>query len=457
MHIFMYSFYKPIRLISPISNLDLTQMERIYTHYDNLKVARDAPPEVIRAAYKSLAHKYHPDRNQNNPGASRIMSLINIAYEELSDPVKRRLHDEWIREQEKLRHTHSPKNGAANNKTEGSSIRHSTKNRRTVLALLFFTAIIALVNIIPVYFQHTDKNISSNSVSSNISSTLSVPNPPTTSTWAIPYPHKKPTDKPTVSIKVNAFGKTITFPANATIEEMVATLSENEHLLNSDWKKATENNSTDSQLVEIEAFGKIISFPAAMSKEDMAKAIRKNEHILNPDYKIKEPNFLINLPSEDEEKNAGKPKSILSNKINAASPYVRSAKAPNGEMWPSNAAYIKGYKKLHTDGLSSVTVDNTQNDSDVFVKLVSISGNNELRVRHFFIPATDRFTVNKVRSGNYDIRYRDLDSGTHAKSETFMLQQKTTSGGIQYSNITMTLYKVRDGNMRTYAISEADF
>ncbi|WP_258193030.1 J domain-containing protein [Nitrosomonas oligotropha] len=80
----------------------------MHTHYDNLKVARDAPPEVIRAAYKSLAHKYHPDRNQSNPDAARIMSLINIAYEELSDPVKRKLHDEWIRGQEKLQHMHPP-------------------------------------------------------------------------------------------------------------------------------------------------------------------------------------------------------------------------------------------------------------------------------------------------------------------------------------------------------------
>ncbi|MCE3242682.1 MAG: hypothetical protein K0Q83_3189, partial [Deltaproteobacteria bacterium] len=28
-------------------------MPKVRTHYDNLKVARDAPPEVIRAAYKS--------------------------------------------------------------------------------------------------------------------------------------------------------------------------------------------------------------------------------------------------------------------------------------------------------------------------------------------------------------------------------------------------------------------
>ena len=76
-------------------------MTRIHTHYDNLKVARNAPIEVIRAAYKSLSHKHHPDRNLDNQTEStRIMSLINTSYEVLSDTEKRRQHDIWIKEQE---------------------------------------------------------------------------------------------------------------------------------------------------------------------------------------------------------------------------------------------------------------------------------------------------------------------------------------------------------------------
>lgn len=75
-------------------------MPKVRTHYDNLKVARNAPPEVIRAAYKSLSQKYHPDQNPGDPDAARIMALINEAYRILSDPVKRREHDEWIRRSE---------------------------------------------------------------------------------------------------------------------------------------------------------------------------------------------------------------------------------------------------------------------------------------------------------------------------------------------------------------------
>jgi hypothetical protein len=107
--------------------------------------------------------------------------------------------------------------------------------------------------------------------------------------------------------------------------------------------------------------------------------------------------------------------------------------------------------------LSSVTVDNTRNNSDVFVKLVSIDSAKAYPVRVFFIPAHGQFTVNNVTVGNYDVRYRDLDSGALARSESFRLQETQTYDGIQYSNLTMTLYKVRHGNMQTYGISENEF
>ncbi len=71
-------------------------MPRIHTHYDNLKVTRNAPPEVIRAAYKTLCQKFHPDRNPDNKSAEKTFLIIRSAYETLSDPERRKRHDEWI-------------------------------------------------------------------------------------------------------------------------------------------------------------------------------------------------------------------------------------------------------------------------------------------------------------------------------------------------------------------------
>ena len=50
----------------------INDMARVHTHYDNLKVARHASTEMIRAAYKKLLQKYHPDRN---PGDSEALAL----------------------------------------------------------------------------------------------------------------------------------------------------------------------------------------------------------------------------------------------------------------------------------------------------------------------------------------------------------------------------------------------
>lgn len=75
-------------------------MAKIHTHYDNLKVARLAPQEVIRAAYKALSQKYHPDKNPGDEKAARIMAILNTAYGVLGEPARRREHDEWIAAEE---------------------------------------------------------------------------------------------------------------------------------------------------------------------------------------------------------------------------------------------------------------------------------------------------------------------------------------------------------------------
>ncbi len=67
----------------------------IPTHYDNLKVRRDAPVGVIKTSYRKLSQKYHPDRNPD-PSALEIMKLINLAWDVLSDPERRARHDRAI-------------------------------------------------------------------------------------------------------------------------------------------------------------------------------------------------------------------------------------------------------------------------------------------------------------------------------------------------------------------------
>lgn len=69
------------------------------SYYEELKVARDAPGEVIRAAYRVLARLHHPDINPSEESAKQMAS-INVAFETLSDKSKRVAYDAWLKSQE---------------------------------------------------------------------------------------------------------------------------------------------------------------------------------------------------------------------------------------------------------------------------------------------------------------------------------------------------------------------
>jgi hypothetical protein len=61
------------------------------SYYETLQVSPSAEPEVIAAAYKALARKYHPDRS-NAPDTISRMAKVNIAYQALSRPNDRPSH-----------------------------------------------------------------------------------------------------------------------------------------------------------------------------------------------------------------------------------------------------------------------------------------------------------------------------------------------------------------------------
>ena len=62
-------------------------------YYDILGVDKKATPEQIKAAYRKLAMKYHPDRNQGDEAAAEKFKEVNEAHETLSDSQKRAAYD----------------------------------------------------------------------------------------------------------------------------------------------------------------------------------------------------------------------------------------------------------------------------------------------------------------------------------------------------------------------------
>jgi DnaJ-class molecular chaperone len=63
-------------------------------YYKILGVLDDAEDIIIRAAYKALAQRYHPDKwTGDKNSATQKMAEINEAYEILSDSAKRKNYD----------------------------------------------------------------------------------------------------------------------------------------------------------------------------------------------------------------------------------------------------------------------------------------------------------------------------------------------------------------------------
>ncbi len=74
-------------------------------YYRTLGVGRNATEKEIRAAYRKLARKYHPDVNPGNKEAEARFKEINEAYQVLSDPEKRQKYDRFGADWERYRET----------------------------------------------------------------------------------------------------------------------------------------------------------------------------------------------------------------------------------------------------------------------------------------------------------------------------------------------------------------
>lgn len=358
---------------------------KIRSHYENLKVTRDAPPEVIRAAYRTLSQKYHPDRNPGNPDSARVMALLNVAFEILSDPSKRREHDRWIAESEKVSHqsTQTEKTTTARSPAYSTS-EHAVKSGAARPSNPFQGSSADFVRKMREESEAKERD-SQNQTNARAAGNNTLPRLSTAHLFAV---------------TVNHF-------YNYWFLYLVG-------------------------LVVISSISNNASRPVTTSANQQTR----------PSVPKTAP--AVPIPRTPS--------------VQTAKPiYVRPVLAPNGEAWPTIADYIDGFPFTRSDGLSVVTVDNTQNNTDVFVKLNFLDVSPPQTVRYFFIPALDKFTLGLLDAGRYDIRYKILETGRAYRSDPFTLEEFASNGGRRFTNLTMTLYKVRNGNMQTVEIAEDDF
>ena len=326
-------------------------MPRVHSHYENLRVARNAPPEVIRAAYRALSQRYHPDLNPGDADAARVMSLLNVAYATLSDAVRRQEHDEWLAAMEASAESVQEESMPPTPQSAQSSTQSDSPHRGLWRGQ---ASHLLDVSFLTDYFR------------------------PVSRPWQLDFNF--------IFAHLRTYG---------VVWLIVIGLV---------W---FYNRSHDVPRASTPAPAAAVQPPTSPSPP---------------------------TPT-----------------------YVRPPVAPSGYPWPQTAGYIDGYPVHRAGGLGSVTVDNVQNNTDVFAKLVSLDGPRPHPVRHFYIPAGSQFTVHAIRPGRYDVRFRDLNSGDISRTDPFTLTEIKTPAGFSYDTTTLTLYKVRNGNMQTHSIPETEF
>lgn len=361
-------------------------MDSIHTYYDVLMVSRNASQEVIRAAFKSLCQKYHPDRN-THPNAERMMQQFNEAYSVLSNPIERRKYDKQLSDYEqKINQTHSERSyGSFGNESTTGTPEH--KNNTVVINIPDSLSISGL----KAYMRALSSKI-----------------------------------KP---LLIRAFKIIFYIVIAVILFNLFLTYIESSNTYN-----AAEDLYDAQQ--EIQDAAQELNEAAADGYYDSAEYSYSSdtpEYSLNSDVPVNE----VYTSTDDS--------------------YSYKIYAPNGEPFPSSASYVAGYPQLNNNGASILTIDNSQNNEAIFGKLYYLDEVEDSPVRHFYIQGGGRFNLRNISPGNYDVRYKSLENGSISKSEQILIEEYEEYDGIRFSQITMTLYKVSNGNMETYSIPESEF
>lgn len=387
-------------------------MERVHTYYDNLKVVRTAPTEVIRAAYRAMAQKYHPDLNPASD-AARVMKLVNEAWEVLGDPRKRAEHDLWIAKQEQSAQEKTSQ-GRAQQYTSpfGEGAEFSYRNTGSTHANSATAG------------NAGDKGPSSRTSASGESSSGRTP----------------PFTDATEGYRA----------AESNWSRYINGLTQR---LKRRFKvKSKPSRKTSFVLILLTAWiAAMWLLPTEKPKQSVQTPfVESNER---RDAKLREPRQKIAASQEPRtftfDPATAKP-------VDAGLKFVPyDGHVIPLEQRPKNG-YLKGTKRLFNNGLSSFTVDNTQGASDAEVRLYT-SG---VAARSFFVREGTKFTAEKLSPANYTMRYKVVTSGksrVYMAREVFNVSETETETGTKFSRVTVTLYQVRDGNLKTDEVPEEQF
>lgn len=119
--------------------------------YVVLGVPRGAAGEEIKLAYRELALIHHPDRNPGDAAAAKKFMRVQEAYEILSDPHERLLHDRELKLREGKAWAPPPRSAAPPPGAPARRRRGLTDEQILARALIFAGALLAARGILGAY------------------------------------------------------------------------------------------------------------------------------------------------------------------------------------------------------------------------------------------------------------------------------------------------------------------
>lgn len=366
-------------------------------------MARTAPTEVIRAAYRALAQKYHPDVSVS-ADSERVMKILNEAWAILGDPQLRAEHDRWIAKCEQEIAEKDVRYGKA-------SYRYRNDQGQTNPEAS------------PSVDWYSAKAANRSSATSQ----------------------SKPSDGSDNSNHRGATGRSRTNPF-VRLNNWLGTASGKKWGVASLFLLAFFGVPRLLDLSQrrppLSHYAPVAQTPRNLDETQQAEGSR--HETAAPPSKATYREFTGALDGGQQS-------------TGTTNLPVLTRWSPNGKAWPTSANYLKGFKQRATGGLSKLTIDNTSGGSDVYVKLCTHTNVRCDGLRHVFIPQGSSFAISGIARGTYDIRYRDLSSGAVAQSEAIVMQEIESERGWQYSVVRLTLYRVQGGNTTFSPLTEDQF
>lgn len=376
-------------------------MDATDTYYERLAVSRDAPPEVIRAAYKALSQKYHPDKNPGDSEAARVMTLLNQSYEVLMDPARRADYDA------SLDASQDPDGEPSITEAEDEGPRlarfvpillRAGISNRTALLLGFggVFVISALVGGILAKVQKQEDAMEAQwaaHVREDGTAVASTALPPRA---ALTVRNSPAPENPGVTERAEA---SATVPEHPQLEEEVPLAG---------------------------AGPTPASMPPDAAKDERDASVSAEKALAeaaNP-----QPSAASAAPDAKAERSPGKEKSSAC-----------AASAAGGDAFPkeSYSGYLPGQPAMHTSGHSTFTVDNMHVGEDVLVKLVD--ADNPTVARSFQVRANSSFTAERLGDGKYKVLYRPRKSNCDWQAVSGVFDLRENEGGARPTNVKITL------------------